>query len=589
MYQVKNSNSKVKNIVNLFVWTFILAAIAAIAAGDVEQGPVVEQGPILAQANENIEVPANDANEAAAEVSAGGLLQSFKFNKEQPIRDAIRVLAAKYHKNIVPSSKVEGILAFTTLNDVTFEEAMDAVLGANFKYEQTGNLIKVYTKEEYKKIMEDKERMIHKVFTLYYISAADAVKLISPVLSGAGSIQASSPAEKVVPTGESISSGSSGGDSMALNDTIVILDYPEKVAKAEILLKELDVRPTQVLVEATILTATLTEETALGVDWNTLNGVNIDTIANIGAGIADGLSTGGFASAVATTVSSGGLNVGITSDHVAVMIRALESITDVTVIANPKILALNKQLGQVYIGTKIGYVSSTTQNQNTTTQEVKYLETGTKLSFRPYIGNDGYIRMDINPKDSIGTLKANNIPDESSTELATNIMVKDGQTIVIGGLFRNVVEADRDQVPLLGDLPFIGAAFRGTSDYSKRQEVIVMLTTRIISEPQDTEPDARTADIACKRYGARMTLQGIGRARLAEDHYTKAVSFHADGNDVKALCELNNALNLRPTYLEALRLKEKITSEISPDEAGRVERIMLSVVEQEDAPKWRRN
>jgi type IV pilus assembly protein PilQ len=167
-------------------------------------------------------------------------------------------------------------------------------------------------------------------------------------------------------------------------------------------------------------------------------------------------------------------------------------------------------------------------------------------------------------------------------------MVKDGQTIIIGGLFRDAVTTTRSQIPLLGDLPLVGAAFRGTTDTSKRQEIIVMLTPHIVSEPEDTDAEARKADIERKRYGARMGLQGISRTRLAEDHYTNAVRYYADGSSVEALYELDSALDLRPTYLEALRLREKIVSKMSPDEVKHIERIMLGVIEQQEAPKWRR-
>ena len=72
--------------------------------------------------------------------------------------------------------------------------------------------------------------------------------------------------------------------------------------------------------------------------------------------------------------------------------------------------------------------------------------------------------MDIHPKDSSGNLNAEGVPNENSTELSTNIMVKDGQTIVIGGLFRDVTNTTRQQIPLLGDLPLVGAMFRKNSD-----------------------------------------------------------------------------------------------------------------------------
>jgi len=335
----------------------------------------------------------------------------------------------------------------------------------------------------------------------------------------------------------------------------------------------------------------LTEGMKLGVDLNMMAGVHLDgsssiteyssgdslelvstettPIGQLGQGIANGspIETFGFAAALGS-----GLRIGITTGDVAAFITALETVTDTTILANPKILAVNKQLGQVYIGTKIGYNSQTTQTQTSTTQQVKFLDTGTKLSFRPYIGDDGYIRMDI----------------ESSTELATNVMVKDGQTIVIGGLFRDVVVTSRSQIPLLGDLPLIGALFRGTSDTTQRQEVIVMLTPHIINEPEETNSDARVDDIRRKRFGAKEELQWAGRARLAEDRYAKAARYYVDGDTEAAMKELEYVLELRPSYLEAIRLKEKIIAETNPDELDNIERIMLGDIEREDSDKWQR-
>jgi type IV pilus assembly protein PilQ len=591
MCYVRNQKSK-----RLFMRCLVLAVIAAI---------------VLCSFGQNSALAGAGGSTGPAEVGVtsvpeGGRIPVFNCEEDFGIRKALAMLGSMCNKNIVPSTSVDGQLAFRSLRDVTFEEAMDAILGETFVYEAKGNLIKVYTKEEYKKIKEAPERMIYKVFTLYYISATEAVKLITPVLSDTGNIQASSPAETVGTTGESITTGSGGGDTMALNDMIVIRDYPENIAEAEKLLKKLDIRPRQVLVEATILSATLSEGMELGVDLNLLGGVHLNgsegaaadaynsavssqtpigQIGQLGQGSINGtpLEVSGFANA-----GGSGLRIGVTSGDLAAFITALEEVTDTTVLANPKILAVNKQLGQVYIGTKIGYESQTTQTQTSTTQQVEFLDTGTKLSFRPYIGDDGYIRMDIHPKDSSGTLKANDIPDEFSTELATNIIVKDGQTIVIGGLFRDVVVSTRSQIPLLGDLPLIGIAFRGTSETVTRQEVIVLLTPHIIDEPDEINSDARVDDVNRKRFGAKHELQWTSRARLAEDAYAQAAQLYIDGDNIGAMKKLQTALKLRPSYLEATRLKERIISESSPDEYQKLERVASESIDQQEASNWQR-
>ncbi|MHC4572812.1 MAG: type II secretion system protein GspD [Planctomycetota bacterium] len=603
MVYKKKLSYKIRLRKNLFVWLLVLAAMAAIAVGDVGRDAMEARlndggGPVYRTGG-------------GEGVSAGGEIQTINFVKDMSIRDALRLLGARYKRNIVPSSNVEGALSFTSLFDVTFEEAMDAILGANFRYEREGQLIKVYTREEYKKIKADTDRMVHKLFTLYYLTAKEAANLIQPVLSKSAIVQISTAAESEISAGGGGAGtggtlgGGGGGDSLATHDIIVVYDFPENVAKAEGVIKALDVRPKQVLVEATILSALLTEGMELGVDLNFIAGVSLvgssepfavgseifmnetTPIAQIAAGTPGmaPVETARFANA-----GSSGLRIGVTCGDFAAFITALETVTDTTILANPKVLAVNKQEGSVLIGQNLGYRSSTTVSAGgvATEGEVKFLQTGTQLVFRPYIGNDGYVRMDIYPKDSSATLNEDGVPTETTTQLRTNIVVKDGETIVIGGLFRDVVNTARNQVPLLGDLPLIGAAFRGTADTMQREEVIILLTPHIIDAAGQTEGEARAADIARKRYGARKTLQDIGRAKLAEDHYVNAVRYYADGDTVEALSELNAALDLRRTYLEALRLKERIIREVSPDEFGQMERIMLDVLEREEALKWRR-
>jgi type IV pilus assembly protein PilQ len=575
MYCDRNSNDKMKVRKSLFLWSFLLIALMATAA----------------------------AGASAATSQPAQMIDNFEVEEDFGVRKALAMLGSQCQKNIVPSPNVDGVLAFRSLKNVTFEEAMDAILGENFKYEQVGKLIKVYTKEEYQKMKEDPSRMEHKVFTLYYITAEEASKLITPVLSGSpnAKVEKTTAAEKgtsstsgasssgMGSTGSSGSSGSSegGGDTMALNDMLVVYDYPEYLEKVEEVIKSIDIRPKQVLVEATILSATLTEETSFGVDWNLLSGYAVNKYPSVlMGGHGTPIETIDFAS----PPESKGLSAGFSADNVQAIITALETITDVTILANPKILAVNKQQGYVQIGKTLGYRGSTSISAGGVASEgeVQFLETGTVLTFRPYIGNDGYIRMDIDPKDSTAQLNVDKVPDETVTQVRTNVIVKDGETIAIGGLFRDVITTSRSQVPILGDLPFVGGVFRGTTDTTERQEVIVLLTPHIIEEPGETEGEAKAADISRKRIGAKDGLQWIDRSRLAEDSYARAVSYNSENDNESAMKELAVALNLRPTYLEAIRLKEKIIAESSPEEVQKLERIMLQVVDQENSPNWRR-
>ncbi len=552
----------------LLVVMMILAAVAA-------ERTVAADEQLAEELSEQI---GDELKEGVDIDIAAEQIHTLSFKKDMGIRDALRVLSARYQKNIVPSTNVDGAISVTQLYGVSFEEALDAILGHQFKYEQQGSFIKVYTAAEYEKIKKDKSRMQHQVYTLYYISAAEAIRLITPVLSEAGLAQGSSPAEVGVSSGEDGVGSLSGGDSLALNDKLVVFDYPENVEKATKLIESIDVKPLQVLIEATILSAKLTEDMKLGVDLNLLSGTTVNAFANTLSGSGTPTATTGFAE-----FTGSGLKIAVSAGDFQGFISALEEITDATVLANPKILALNKQVGTVFIGERLGYKSSTTQSEIGETQEVEFLESGTKLSFRPYIGNDGYIRMDIYPKDSSAEL-VNELPQETTTELSTNIMVKDGQMIAIGGLFRDDITVGRKQVPLLGDLPLVGAAFRQTDDSNERQEVIVLLKPTIIKEPSDANGDIRADDISRKRYGTADGLQWQNRGVIAEANYAQAVKLYTQGKKAEALAELDEALLRRPAYLEALRLKDKIISETAGSSA--VERIMIDKLEAPDTAAW---
>lgn len=517
----------------------------------------------------------------AESVGAGGVIESISFNRDETILNALRVLSARFGKNIIPSDAVKGTIGFTRLRNVTFEQAMDAVLGGRFEYEEKQNLVEVFPKG-------DVSRMKHAVFALYYISAAEARKLIEPVLSDKGTVGVTTPAETGVPTGVSISSGTGGGDTMSLRDTIVVYDYAENIKKAQELIAAIDVRPIQVLVEATIMSATLTEDTQFGIDWQSLKGTAVTALANISSGAPDYVKSNGTQLGGASAVS-GGLTVGLSLGDVGAFIRAVEQVTDVTILANPKILAVNKQLGQVFIGDKIGYREGDTFDTAGNLKEgaVKFLDTGTKLSFRPYISTDGYIRMDIYAKNSTDK-SSGGIPSESSTELVSNIMVKDGQTIVIGGLFQDTVDTRKTKIPLLGDLPIIGAIFRGTSDDYVRKEVMVLLVPHIIEEPDEAVGQARAEDVKRKRFGAKEHMEWISKTRLVDDRYAKAAKYYLEGNNEAALNELKTVLELEPSNLEALRLEERIITETEADADQKIEWRVLDKVEQPDTKVWKR-
>lgn len=526
-------------------------------------------------AAEETPAPAAEAVQEETPVPAEPLapqsLQTISFKKDMPIKDALRMLAQMYQKNIVPSAKVDGMVTVTNLYDVTFEEALQSILGTH-KYEMKGNFVRVYTNEEFK---ADKTRQEYVTIPLYYINAEEAEKLAKPLLSEVGAIGVTSPAKNDTEPGL-------GGNTLAIRDHLVVSDYPEVVKKIKEVITGVDVPPPQVLIEVTVLEAALNESTQFGIDFDTLG----DTVTTIGD---EGISQSGLAGVVGAVAETGGLSVGILNDKVRVFIRALESVTDTTVLANPKILALNKQAGKLLIGREDGYYSSESSSDVTVvTRTVEFLESGTVLEFRPFVGKDGLIRMEIRPEQSIGEIDSVGLPNKSKTEVKTNIMVKDGKTIVLGGLFQEETSHNTNQVPLLGDIPILGQLFRSNDDNSTRTELIVLITPHIINDPEQADGAARMEDVRRLAYNARNNLTWMSRAKLDEQRYNKAVSLYNAGNLDGALSELETqeTWGIDRNWLDPLRLKEKILHEKQADKFNHLERIMLGNIEKEESAKW---
>jgi type IV pilus assembly protein PilQ len=193
--------------------------------------------------------------------------------------------------------------------------------------------------------------------------------------------------------------------------------------------------------------------------------------------------------------------------------------------------------------------------------------------------------MELHPEDSIGGLNAANLPFETTTELTTNVVCKDGQTILIGGLFREVTTETRSQIPLLGDLPVAGAAFRSRSDSTSWEEVIILLTVHVV---KDTDAYAEAGrqqveEIERIRVGLRRGMQWYGRERLAQAHYRQALEHYANGDLDRALWDIRMALHNHPRLLPAIKLKEEILGRRDWDEEGSVSRDFIARLIMEEA------
>ncbi len=486
--------------------------------------------------------------------------------EDMPLGDVLRLLSLEGRRNIIASPKVKGTVT-ANLYGATFEEALNAVLAANGAgFRTVGNFIYVYTHEELAEMSSQADPLATRVFRLNYISAADAKNYVAPLLGDGGSAAVSPESQ----SGLSSDRSTSGGNSSASQDFIIVTAVPGRMMEIERVLREVDVRPAQVLIEATILRAELTDDNALGIDFTVVGGVDLELLGARSTGVTDltlgqlptdrfELFNSNINTDFAGDVPQGGLQIGIIKDHVAMFLRALEQVTDTTVLANPKVLALNKQKGYVIVGRRDGYVT-TTVTETQAIQSVEFLETGTQLIFRPFVGDDGFIRVELHPEDSVGFVNAQGLPSKQTTEVTTNVILRDGETILIGGLFREVTTAAKKQVPGLGSIPGVGALFRSRSDSTKREEVIILLTLHLVKDHR-VYGDASRANLdnlESIRVGTRKGLMWHGRQRLAQGHYRRATEAAARGDESRALWHVNLALHNDPRFLGAIQLRETL-------------------------------
>jgi type IV pilus assembly protein PilQ len=517
--------------------------------------------------------PTGSPDDAVEETRPGTFEISFQ---DTDLVSALRMLGRQGKKNIVTGKDITGSVS-ATLYDVTFYEALDAILRMNgYVYLEDGNFIYIYTPAELAAATQAAKKLKTRMFKLSYVTAQDAEVLIGPSLSSSGTIATTPAAQVGVPDDTT----SAGGNDLAIEDILVVRDYEENLEEVAAILAELDVRPDQVLIEATILSARIDEDNAMGVNFSTLANLDFQTIGSESTGVGNmsqgGLSGDSLKGVRAAEISTGfdtidgGLTIGFLSNSTAFFITALEEITDITILANPKLLVLNKQRGQVVVGARDGY-KTTVVNDGVSTEEVEFLETGTRLFVRPYVGADGFIRMEIHPEDSDGSVDSSGLPSEVTTEVTSNVLVKDGQTVVIGGLFRDEVSQTRSQVPMFGDLKGAGALFRNNSDKIERHEVIIVITPHIIRYNADHEVDKKAADDINRFYiGARKGMQWWGRQPLAT-HYTRTAHEALQRGDEKsALWNVDLALSLNPSLYEAIELKEQLTHRTYFSDAVRV-------------------
>ena len=244
---------------------------------------------------------------------------------------------------------------------------------------------------------------------------------------------------------------------------LIIEDTPHFHAKHKTLLAKLDRQPKQILIEARILEVGLKDSESYGLDWT--------KIFESGEGVVgtQGLSTPG----------SPGLFLDLLKPDVSVVLDMLRTRDRLRTLSTPKLLALEGQEAETIIGDRLGY-NVTTTIDNVTTTSTEFLESGVILRVKANVDEQDRIFLDVHPEVSTGSVSDDGVPNQTTTEVTTSMLVESGQTVFIGGLIKRTAEQTREGVPVLGDIPGLGMLFSNRAMSSVNTELVVLITPHIV-------------------------------------------------------------------------------------------------------------
>lgn len=259
---------------------------------------------------------------------------------------------------------------------------------------------------------------------------------------------------------------------------IVVEDQPAVIERVSRMLAELDRQPLQVLIEAKVLEVVLDDGEVFGINWNKVftGATPKDTTGSFGTtGLAQGNMEDG--------PTRSGFFVGLVNSNLTLFLEAQATKSRVRTISSPRLLAIENQEAKAVIGNSTGYKVTTTINQ-VTSESVQFLESGVILRVTPSVDQQGRILLKVHPEVSSASISAG-VPSKKSTEVTTEFLCEDGQSVFIGGLIKRVSSLEETGVPGLSRLPVLGRLFSSTNDNVANSETVVIISPRIVRDMRE--------------------------------------------------------------------------------------------------------
>ncbi|MFH2069683.1 MAG: type IV pilus secretin PilQ [Elusimicrobiota bacterium] len=401
--------------------------------------------------------------------------------QDADIRDVLQVMAIRSGINIIYGTDVTGTLTIS-LKNVPFDQAFRTILSLKglASVPVGDNILRVITPVA---LTAERQQDISftKVYPLNYALAGEIQSQIASALGAQGLKLSLSPEVKT--------------------NALVVTASPDGLNMVEKLLKELDVRPKQVMIESRVVDVRIDDLAELGVNWSldkiqTTDGSGVTMMSRSGA-LGGGLALtmpgetvakvegGGVSSVISAPTSGGVFNFGYITNRDAFLARLgmLATQGKTKVLSNPRVSTINNKEASILVGEKVPYKTTTIGTGGVSQESWQYLDAGIQLTVTPTISPDGWVTLKVNPTVSVPLPTAGGAaPTVRTRETKVTVMVKDGDTIVIGGLISETDINSIQKIPLLGDLPILGHLFKYTSSQKGRTELLIFLTPHILED-----------------------------------------------------------------------------------------------------------
>ncbi|MCG9658165.1 type IV pilus secretin PilQ family protein [Vibrio mediterranei] len=431
-------------------------------------------------------LPQQQSDEQKLFGSHSGKLTSINF-QDIPVRSVLQLLADYNHFNLVASDSVQGNLTLR-LDGVPWTEVLDIILRVKGLDKRVkGNIILVAPKAELdlqekqalekSRLAEQIGQLKSEIININYAKAADVAAMIG---------------------GDSDVSMLSERGSVAIDErtnALLVRELPENLRVIKEIIASLDIPVKQVQIEARVVTIKEGNIEELGIRWG-YTSINGDT--TIGSTIEGNLASSGIGGGEVDIDDFLNVNLGALSDNAASIafqvaslgsntlldleLSALQSESKAEIISSPRLITTNKKSAYIEQGTEIPYLKSTSSGATA----VEFKKAVLSLTVTPQITPDNRLILDLDvTQDRVGevlkTLEGETVAIDTQ-RIGTQVLVNDGETVVLGGIFQHAMTSKVDKVPLLGDIPGLGALFRRTYENIGKNELLIFVTPKIITQ-----------------------------------------------------------------------------------------------------------